>query len=59
MNNDDDPQRRIELADALRESLEIARRYRERIADKDSIALLQDLETVAEILGICGDTLRK
>ncbi len=43
---------RGELIDALQESAEIARLLRERIADEDSIVLLQDLERIAALLGI-------
>ena len=45
-------EQRGELIDALQESAEIARLLRERIADEDSIVLLQDLERIAELLGI-------
>lgn len=45
-------EQRGELIDALQESVEIARLLRERIADEDSIVLLQDLERIAALLGI-------
>lgn len=45
-------EQRGELTDALQESVEIARSLRERIADEDSIVLLQDLERIAALLGI-------
>ena len=49
---------KIELSDAqatklhsaLRECVEIARHYRTSIADEDSIVLIQNLQTVAELL---------
>lgn len=41
-----------ELVETLQESAEIARLLRERIADEDSIVLLQDIERAAALLGI-------
>ncbi|MDX9979000.1 MAG: hypothetical protein RBU25_03030 [Lentisphaeria bacterium] len=40
------------LLDALNESLRLAHAYRERVADEDSILLVQDLRAICSLLGV-------
>lgn len=40
------------LRDALHEALQVARSYRQRVADEDSILLVQDLKVVCTLLGV-------
>lgn len=40
------------LRDALHESLRLAHAYRERVADEDSILLVQDLRAICSLLGL-------
>lgn len=39
------------LLDALHESLRLAHVYRERVADENSILLIQDLKEICSLLG--------
>ncbi len=40
------------LLDALHESLRLAHAFRERVADEDSILLVQDLKEICTLLGV-------